>query len=58
VQEFSTSGAFIGFIAAFGTAGSGNGQFSSPRGLAVNATGTLYIADTGNNRIQEWAPNP
>jgi DNA-binding beta-propeller fold protein YncE len=55
VQEFSSAG---GFIVAFGSAGSGNGQFSGPRGVAFSASGTLYVADTGNNRVQEWMPSP
>lgn len=36
----------------WGSAGSGNGQFSAPRGIAVGATGRVFVADTGNNRIQ------
>jgi DNA-binding beta-propeller fold protein YncE len=51
VQEFSPAGAFL---AAFGSGGSGNGQFAGPRGVAVNSSGTLYVADSGNNRIEEW----
>jgi streptogramin lyase len=34
----------------FGTKGSGAYQFSSPRGVFVNATG-IYAADSGNHRI-------
>ncbi len=36
-----------------GVAGSGNGQFSDVHGLAVSGT-KLYVADTGNNRIEEF----
>jgi uncharacterized protein (TIGR03437 family) len=46
-------------VAGLGTAGfSGNeglataAQLSSPAGLAVDARGNLYIADSGNNRIR------
>ncbi len=53
VQEFSPAGAFI---ATFGSAGSGSGQLQNPRGVAVGPTGKIFIADTGNNRIEEWAP--
>jgi DNA-binding beta-propeller fold protein YncE len=52
VQEFSSAGAFI---AAFGSQGSGVGQFSNPRGLAVGPTGIVYVADTANQRVQQWA---
>ena len=51
VQEFSSSGTFI---AAFGSEGSGAGQFSDPEGVAVGS-GHFFIADTGNDRIEEWA---
>ena len=36
----------------WGADGSGNGQFHSPMGMALNSSGYLYIADTYNNRIQ------
>jgi RHS repeat-associated protein len=43
----------------FGTAGSGNGQFSSPTGIALNEAaldgesgGLAYVTDTGNYRVQ------
>ncbi len=53
VQEFSSAGAFV---ATFGSAGSGSGQFSSPEGVAVGSPGMIYIADSANNRLQEWVP--
>ncbi len=34
-----------------GTGGSGVGQFNYPRGLAVAPDGTIYVADSRNNRI-------
>jgi DNA-binding beta-propeller fold protein YncE len=55
VQKFSAAGVFL---AALGSAGSGNGQFSFPRGVAVNSSATLYVADAGNNRIEEWMVAP
>ncbi len=35
-----------------GTFGYAAGQFNKPGGLAVDRSGNLYVADTGNNRIQ------
>jgi len=47
-------------IAGTGSAGFGgdggsakNAQLSGPRGLAVDAAGNIYIADTGNHRIRK-----
>ena len=37
-----------------GTAGTGNGQFSVMAGLAVDASGNVWVADFGNNRVQEF----
>jgi len=44
------------YITKWGGAGSGDGQLSDPQGIALNATGTaVYVADTGNRRIQVFA---
>jgi len=40
-----------------GETGSGAGQFQSPRAVAVAPDGSLYVADTGNNRIQHLSPS-
>jgi DNA-binding beta-propeller fold protein YncE len=40
------------FLTKWGTAGSGNGQFNHPWGLAVDSSGKVFVADTNNNRIQ------
>ena len=36
-----------------GIAGSGNGQFSSPGGITIDAHGDIWVVDTGNDRVQE-----
>jgi len=32
------------------------GQLLNPLGLAVDPTGNIYVADTGNNRLQKFSP--
>jgi tripartite motif-containing protein 71 len=36
-----------------GAAGSGVGEFSRPAAVAADAAGTVYVADTGNDRVVE-----
>jgi Tol biopolymer transport system component/DNA-binding beta-propeller fold protein YncE len=46
------------FAFAFGSAGSGNGQFTSPNAIAVNeSTGDVYVLDEGegNRRVQYFS---
>lgn len=37
-------------------AGPDANQLREPRGLAVGRSGWVYVADTGNNRVQKWSP--
>jgi DNA-binding beta-propeller fold protein YncE len=37
---------------AFGTKGSGKGQFKLPVGIDISDAGKVFVADTGNHRIQ------
>lgn len=39
-------------IKVWGSNGSGDGQFVTPRNLAVGPDGLIYVADSGNHRIQ------
>jgi DNA-binding beta-propeller fold protein YncE len=45
------------YATQWGSYGTGNGQFNNPLGIAVNATGYVYVADMGNNRTQEFTPS-
>ncbi|HEX7880712.1 MAG TPA: hypothetical protein VF720_14960, partial [Candidatus Eisenbacteria bacterium] len=49
VQFFTLSGGIVG---AIGGSGSTDGRFLAPRGVGIGPTGTIYVADTGNDRIQ------
>jgi len=39
-----------------GGKGSGRGQFDSPTGIAVDGSGNVLVADTGNGRIEKFSP--
>ncbi len=41
-------------LGGFGEYGTGNGQFASPRDVAVDETGNIYVADAENNRVQKF----
>ena len=68
VQKFTNDGKFIKawgsngaadgqFLEKFGQAGAGDGQLNGPEGVGVDKeTGTVYVADTGNSRIQVFKP--
>jgi sugar lactone lactonase YvrE len=51
IQKFDNQGQFL---FGWGSSGSGEGQFSGPGGLAVDAEGYIYVADYDNNRIQKF----
>ena len=52
VQKFNSSGVFQ---LAWGTAGSGNGQFlNGAGGVAVDSAGNVYVTDLGNHRIEKF----
>ncbi len=60
VRKISPSGV-IGTLAGSGTGGFADGTgtaalFNAPRGMAIDATGTLYVADASNHRIRAISP--
>jgi len=58
VQVFNGAGAPL-LSWGGGQTGIGDGQFSptlEPRGIAVDAAGFVYVSDTGNHRVQKFAP--
>src|SRR5436309_13340757 len=44
------------YLTQWGSEGSGDGQFSFPRGVATDGAGNIYVydAETDNNRIQKF----
>jgi DNA-binding beta-propeller fold protein YncE len=54
VKVFDEKGTFL---FAFGSKGNGKVQFESPLGLTTDSAGRVYVADTGNRRIQIFAPD-
>ncbi len=44
------------FIEAWGTAGTGPGQFDNPHSLAIDSKGRIFVGDRTNNRIQILSP--
>lgn len=49
--------AAFGYLSQIGTSGPGNGQFFNARGVAVGPDGNLYVADSGNSRVEVVGPS-
>lgn len=48
VQRLTSQGVPVG---RFASTGAGDGQVSNPEGIATDSAGTVFVADTGNSRI-------
>ncbi|MBL8775953.1 MAG: carboxypeptidase regulatory-like domain-containing protein [Acidimicrobiales bacterium] len=51
VQQFDGSTAFV---RAWGTPGTGDGQFDCPTDVTIASTGNVLVVDSGNGRVQEF----
>jgi DNA-binding beta-propeller fold protein YncE len=51
IQELDAAGLVVH---QWGSPGSGNGEFNGVRDLAFDASGMLYVVDSGNSRIQKF----
>jgi len=62
VEEFNSSGTYLAAIGAgyngvagsVGSSGAGNGQLNGPYAVAVDSSGNIWVADSSNNRVQEF----
>ncbi len=52
VMRGANAGNTWSYSRKWGSSGSGDGQLNSPHSIALAANGQVFVADTGNNRIQ------
>lgn len=53
-DEYAKKTVTLAAARSFGAQGSGNGQFSNPKNIAVDTRGNLYVADSDNGRVQKF----
>jgi len=58
IWKFSSAGVASAFVGTVDVTGGADGagaaaQFNSPGGMAIDANGTIYVADSGNNTIRK-----
>lgn len=57
IQKFTSGGVFVaswGKLGGSTASGSGPGEFNGPEGIDVDDLGYVYVADTGNARVQKF----
>ena len=62
ISKITTAGVVTVFAGTVGTIGHADGTgtgatFNHPEGLAIDSSGNLYVADTGNNSIRKITPS-
>src|SRR5438093_3468720 len=57
VQPEVTRAQAPAFITAWGNRGTGDAQFLAPVGVAVDASGNVYVCDSNINRVQKFSSN-
>ncbi len=48
---------YVNFETKWGTTGAGDGEFDNTGGVVVDSEGYVYVADSGNHRIQKFDSN-
>ncbi len=46
----------VTLVAEWGSEGTGDGRFQFLTGIALDASGNVYVGDTNNNRVQVFSP--
>lgn len=54
VRKYDSAGALVG---SWGSAGTTDGQFNWPVGLATDSSGNVYVTDYNNHRVQKFDSN-
>lgn len=60
IQKFNSGGIFVakwGANDGDGSTGEGDGEFDSPRDVAISSDGSVYVVDEDNDRIQKFDSN-
>ncbi|MEA2448984.1 MAG: tripartite motif-containing protein 71 [Thermoleophilaceae bacterium] len=50
----AAASADLSLVSQWGSAGTGNGQFQVPSGIAVDGAGNVYVSDQNGNRIEKF----
>jgi formylglycine-generating enzyme required for sulfatase activity/sugar lactone lactonase YvrE len=53
IQVFTSNRVYKATLGVTDVVGSDNAHFNSPRGVAVDANGNIYVADSDNHRVQK-----
>lgn len=57
MSAFITHAASYNFVKVIGSKGTGSNQFNSPMYATTDSSGNIYVADTGNSRIEIFDKN-
>ncbi|CAF1105102.1 unnamed protein product [Adineta steineri] len=57
VVKYTKNGQFVGVVAGGDGQGEALSQLDYPRGVAVDDSGAVYVADSNNHRVMKWMAN-